>query len=560
MPHLQAMTWDFQDQLRVVELSGGKAYYNYDGSGQRIRKVIERNGSKKSERLYLGGVERYQEYNNNGVVTLERWTLEVEDIAQVDTLTIDNSLMVVNPVALIRYQYKDHLGSASLETNETGQVISYEEYHPFGTSAYRTAKSGTDLSLKCYRFTNKERDDETGLYYFGVRYYAAWLGRWTSSDPGDFVDGLNLYVYVRNNPVNGVDELGYETDPPKYTQVNQTENGGTLYKDNTYKNAFKLVTESGGEYYRNTEGRYWAKMDGQWVEQSVGMMKETGVHQILAGMSSGASTSSNQVSRTVPETIPQEGGGSELETIGTGSFIGDLLVGEIPFVGTGVDLANAGIEFSNGNYVMAGLNAAAAIPLLGLLFGSLAKSMKVAKAIDKAVDATDLGKYGDNLDETVTFYHGTTKQGAEAIKKNGVDVSRSTHSKDFGAGFYTSTNYDLAKRSPVNRVPGVSNIDDVHVIKFDIPKFELDNLTSLRLKPNTQDFSDFARFHKTHGPTTLQHGGRLYDMVTGPLVSRISNKTNTVKHFEKFYGISPSIQTSFHTKSSQRLLNIYMRF
>jgi RHS repeat-associated protein len=101
-----------------------------------------------------------------------------------------------------------------METNETGQVISYEEYHPFGTSAYRTAKSGTDLSLKRYRFTNKERDDETGLYYFGVRYYAAWLGRWTSSDPGDFVDGLNLYVYVRNNPVNGVDELGYETEPP----------------------------------------------------------------------------------------------------------------------------------------------------------------------------------------------------------------------------------------------------------------------------------------------------------------------------------------------------------
>jgi RHS repeat-associated protein len=106
------------------------------------------------------------------------------------------------------------LGSASLETNENGQVISYEEYHPFGTSAYRTAKSNTDLSLKRYRFTNKERDDETGLYYFGVRYYAAWLGRWTSSDPGGFVDGLNLYVYVRNNPVNGVDELGYETDPP----------------------------------------------------------------------------------------------------------------------------------------------------------------------------------------------------------------------------------------------------------------------------------------------------------------------------------------------------------
>jgi RHS repeat-associated protein len=132
------------------------------------------------------------------------------------------------------------LGSASLETNETGQVISYEEYHPFGTSAYRTAKSGTDLSLKRYRFTNKERDDETGLYYFGVRYYAAWLGRWTSSDPGDFVDGLNMYVYVRNNPVNGVDALGYETEPV---------NKGTPILD---KNGDAILDEAGNPMMNNS--------------------------------------------------------------------------------------------------------------------------------------------------------------------------------------------------------------------------------------------------------------------------------------------------------------------
>jgi RHS repeat-associated protein len=247
MPHLQAMTWDFQDQLRVVELSGGKAYYNYDESGQRVRKVIERNGSKKSERLYLGGVERYQEYNNNGAVTLERWSLQVEDIAQVDTLTIDNSITVVTPISLIRYQYRDHLGSASMETNETGQVISYEEYHPFGTSAYRVAKSGTDLSLKRYRFTGKERDDETGLYYFGVRYYAAWLGRWTSSDPGDFVDGLNLYVYVRNNPVMLVDEEGYAGEPPPDDLMNGEEAEEVKPEGSTWESVHKWsdkVTDS----------------------------------------------------------------------------------------------------------------------------------------------------------------------------------------------------------------------------------------------------------------------------------------------------------------------------
>jgi RHS repeat-associated protein len=232
MPHLQALHWDYQDQLTEVEMNGGgTAYYNYDGGGQRVRKVVVKSG-KRTERLYFGGVERYREYtassvnNPNGTVKLERWTVQIDDIAQVDTLTVDNSVAVANPIPLIRYQYRDHLGSAAMETNEVGEVISYEEYHPFGTSAYRVARSGTNLSLKRYRFTNKERDDETGLYYFGVRYYAAWLGRWTSSDPGGFVDGLNMYVYVRNNPVMLVDEEGYEGEPPLDDLVDRGEADG----------------------------------------------------------------------------------------------------------------------------------------------------------------------------------------------------------------------------------------------------------------------------------------------------------------------------------------------
>jgi RHS repeat-associated protein len=111
-----------------------------------------------------------------------------------------------------KYQYRDRLGSSTLECNEDGEVISLEEYYPYGASAYRASRSDQDLSLKRYRFTGKERDEETGLDYFGVRYYASWLGRWTSGDPGGFVDGLNLYRYTRNNPVNGVDAEGYKTE------------------------------------------------------------------------------------------------------------------------------------------------------------------------------------------------------------------------------------------------------------------------------------------------------------------------------------------------------------
>jgi len=219
LPHLSDLKWNFMDQLRQVDLGGGgTAYYVYGAGGQRIRKVIERQGGKRTERIYLGAVEIYRERQGNDAPHLERQTLHISDnagrIAQVDTKTIDdNDSDPANALntPLIRYQYSNHLGSAMLETDDGGEVISYEEYHPYGTSAYRSAKPGFDLSLKRYRFSGKERDDETGLYYFGARYYAAWLGRWTSSDPAGFVSGSNLFRYCANNPImlhdpNGMDE------------------------------------------------------------------------------------------------------------------------------------------------------------------------------------------------------------------------------------------------------------------------------------------------------------------------------------------------------------------
>jgi len=98
-----------------------------------------------------------------------------------------------------------------LEVDETGLVISYEEYTPYGASAYQAARSGVDVSARRYRYTGKERDEETGLYYNGARYLAAWLGRWTSADPiGIGADGPGLYNYTRGSPINYTDPSGTE--------------------------------------------------------------------------------------------------------------------------------------------------------------------------------------------------------------------------------------------------------------------------------------------------------------------------------------------------------------
>jgi RHS repeat-associated protein len=218
-PHLADLEWDRGDRLRRVDLGGGgTAWYCYDGSGARVRKVVQRQGGLRTERRYLGSVEVYREWMN-GVLRLERRTVHLADetgnFAQVDILDLDpggiGGAPVGEPVA--RYQYGNHVGSATVETDEDGAVISYEEYHPFGTSAYRASRPGADLSLKRYRFHGKERDDETGLDHCGARYYAAWLGRWTSADPAGTAAGPNLYRYCGNDPVGRTDPTGTEDGP-----------------------------------------------------------------------------------------------------------------------------------------------------------------------------------------------------------------------------------------------------------------------------------------------------------------------------------------------------------
>lgn len=229
VPHLPLMRWNFKDQLQTttqqVVTSGGTpemTYYVYDSAGHRVRKVTERQApagqipTRVRERIYLGGFEIYREYDNTGdVVDLQRETLHIMDdkqrIALVETKTLKNGAAVVAPTPLVRYQFSNHLGSASLELDDQAQTISYEEYYPYGSTSYQAVRTDIEVPLKRYRFTAKERDEESGLYYHGARYYAPWLGRWVSCDPAGLGDGVNLYVYCRSSPIARIDSAGTDS-------------------------------------------------------------------------------------------------------------------------------------------------------------------------------------------------------------------------------------------------------------------------------------------------------------------------------------------------------------
>lgn len=236
MQHLPSMKWDFKDQLASTQaqiVNEGPAettYYVYDSGGQRVRKVTDAScGKRRAERIYLGGFEIYREYANDSL-SLERTTLHIVDdqrrIALIDTRGEETA---------IRYQLDNHLGSACVELDENAAVITYEEYYAYGSTSYQAGRAAAEVSLKRYRFTGKERDEETGCSYHGARYYALWLGRWTSCDSAGLQGGTNFYRYAASNPIRFSDASGYAPndliDPayvgegPEYSYSAQSPSG-----------------------------------------------------------------------------------------------------------------------------------------------------------------------------------------------------------------------------------------------------------------------------------------------------------------------------------------------
>ncbi|MFY0688647.1 MAG: hypothetical protein JXQ90_15850 [Cyclobacteriaceae bacterium] len=188
-------------------------YYIYDLNKRRTRTTTEittSKGTQLEEKVYFGAFEQKKLYDVDGTEILHMNTVRVKDGFECRAI-VHSWIKGDSPTGSnreIRFQLTNDQRSISLEYDLKANLISYEEYFPYGGTAIIAGEDENVVGLKNYRYTGKERDDSTGLYYYGDRYYSPWLGRWISADPSGPHHGLNLYTYVTNDPTSYIDPTG----------------------------------------------------------------------------------------------------------------------------------------------------------------------------------------------------------------------------------------------------------------------------------------------------------------------------------------------------------------
>jgi RHS repeat-associated protein len=224
---MNSYAYDNEERICAVQsvFTGTITGYIYDATGSRVAKVTQNSlscaltaGAYSLTASYALGPngEEFSEFNSTNV-----W--------QYSNVYADGKLFAtyLNSPSEIDFTLYDWLGTKRVTVHPNGSVATCSSSLAFGNNL--TPCGGTSSDPSNLHFTGKERDNESGNDYFGARYYSSEMGRWMSPDwsakeePVPYAklgdpQSLNLYSYVLNNPLGGVDADGHGCSDPAICQ------------------------------------------------------------------------------------------------------------------------------------------------------------------------------------------------------------------------------------------------------------------------------------------------------------------------------------------------------
>jgi len=209
-------TYDAENQLVSVEVPGYfKSTFTYDGHGRRRQRTeYTWNGSSwvfaQTINYIYDGMRVIQERDNSGNAPLVSYTRgsdlsgTVEGAGGIGGMLARSHAYQSGSGSFTNHNFyhADGNGNITYMVNSSQSMVASYRYDPYGNTI---SSSGTLASANLYRFSSKEVDSnytDSGLYYYGYRWYDPNLQRWLNRDPISETGGINLYGFVRNDPAN----------------------------------------------------------------------------------------------------------------------------------------------------------------------------------------------------------------------------------------------------------------------------------------------------------------------------------------------------------------------
>lgn len=266
---LYAYAYDEENRLTRVSRTADSAIvgqYQYDALSRRVQKIANPAGVAATTRYFHDAARIVEEQDTSGA-TLATYVYGTY---------VDEVLTMSRP-GQTYYYHQNTLWSVAALTDSAGNPVERYAYDAYGLAAVTTGVGapvpptpwGTPHSptLNAYLFTGRQFDEETGLYFYRARFYDSVKGRLLQRDPLGYVAGINLYEYVKGNPVNRVDPFGLEDifitlnltgDPqdPRQQKTNPAENlyAGDVPDNFTSEDVNKAIKDAVDEAKKNNPG------------------------------------------------------------------------------------------------------------------------------------------------------------------------------------------------------------------------------------------------------------------------------------------------------------------